>query len=68
MKKVDYSHNGDEKTLCSLIKEHQKRQRKLYPLRINAITVIYVPKRKCNIKYAEAYRKKIDIFKKEINR
>ena len=68
MKRIDYSRNSDEEKLCSLIEEHQNRQRKLYPLRINAITVIYVPKSKCNAKYAEAYRKKIDIFKKEINR
>ena len=68
MKRIDYSRNGDEKALCSLIEEHQKKQKKLYPLRINAITVIYVPKSKCNAKYAEAYRKKIDIFKKEIAR
>lgn len=38
----------------------EKNTKKLYPLRINAITVIYVPKEKNNREYAEYYLKRMN--------
>ena len=42
--------------LETAMKRYEKREENLYPLRINAKTMIYVPKEWCNEVYAEKYR------------
>ena len=57
-KKADTSKNGDG--VATAIKAQHCREQKLHPLRINAQTVILVPRGKCNKKYAQEYQKKIN--------
>nr|DAE23393.1 MAG TPA: Protein of unknown function (DUF1670) [Myoviridae sp. ctcPl3] len=52
--KVDTTINGDAK---SLAEEHREIEKRLYPLRIDHRTVIYVTKDKCTPEYAEKRRK-----------
>lgn len=52
-KKVDTSVNGDVE---SLSKNQKGIEKHLFPLRIDQRTIIYVPKEKCNDKYADEYR------------
>lgn len=57
-KKADTSKNGEG--VAAAIKAQHRREQKLHPLRINAQTVILVPRGKCNKKYAQEYQKKIN--------
>lgn len=57
-KKVDTTVNGDAERL---VEEHRKVEKKLYPLRLDKKTVIYVTKDKLNEKYAEKARKRMGI-------
>lgn len=52
--KVDTTANGDAERLAE---EHREVERRLYPLRIDHRTVIYVTKDKCTPEYAEKKRK-----------
>lgn len=54
-RKSDTSKNGND--LTKYIQRQLKRERNLYPLRINATTVIYVTKAKCTKEYAEKYKR-----------
>ena len=54
-KKVDTSVNGDAERL---VEEHKEIEKRLYPLRIDQRTVIYVTKDKCNAQYAESFRQR----------
>lgn len=54
-KKVDTTVNGDAERL---VEEHREVEKRLYPLRIDQRTVIYVTKDKCNEKYAESFRQR----------
>lgn len=56
LKKADSSKNADN--LEEVIQKHMQGQKRLYRLRINKTTVIYVTKKKCNEAYAEEYREK----------
>lgn len=49
-KKIDTTVNGDAEMLAEMHKEIEK---KLYPLRIDHRTIIYVTKDKCTPEYAE---------------
>lgn len=40
------------------IARHMKKERRVYPMKINATTYIYVPKRKQTPEYAAKYREK----------
>jgi helix-turn-helix domain of resolvase len=53
-KKVDTTVNGDAERL---VEEHREVESRLYPLRIDHRTVIYVTKDKCTPEYAEKKRK-----------
>lgn len=57
-KKVDTSMNGDAKHLAEKHKEIEKR---LYPLRIDSRTIIYVTKDKLTPEYAEEKRKSMNL-------
>lgn len=52
-KKVDTTANGDAERL---VEEHKIVERRLYPLRIDKRTVIYVTKDKCTKEYAQKRR------------
>lgn len=52
-KKVDTTVNGDAERL---VEEHKIVERRLYPLRIDKRTVIYVTKEKCTKEYAQKRR------------
>lgn len=52
-KKVDTSVNGDVERI---LKNQKVIEKQLFPLRIDQKTMIYVPKEKCNDKYASEYR------------
>lgn len=54
-KKVDTSVNGDAERL---VEEHREVEKRLYPLRIDHRTVIYVTKDKCTKGYAEKIRRR----------
>lgn len=57
--KIDNSKNSeglDEAIAAQLERDRETRK---YPLRINAQTVIYVSREKCNKKYAASYLAKI---------
>lgn len=54
-KKVDTSINGNAERLIEAQRIAEKR---LYPLRIDHRTVIYVPKEKCTPEYAESFRQR----------
>ena len=57
-KKAYTSKNGEG--VAAATKAQHRREQKLHPLRINAQTVILVPRGKCNKKYAQEYQKKIN--------
>lgn len=57
-RKSDNCKNGKKLEEC--VKAHKKRERNLFPLRINRTTVIYVTKDKCTPEYAEKYERKIN--------
>lgn len=54
-KKVDTTVNGDAERL---VEEYREIEKRLYPLRIDHRTVIYVTKDKCTPEYAEKRRKR----------
>ena len=56
-KKFDSSKNGTG--VERAMEQQRKREQKLRPLRINAQTIILVPRGKCNKKYADEYRNQI---------
>ena len=59
-KKVDLTVNGDKTSQA--VAAQKKREQKLFPLRLNSKTVIYVTKDKHNPCYAERARKKMGIL------
>ena len=59
-KKVDLSKNGDKTSQA--IAAQKKREKKLFPLRLNSKTVIYVTKDKQNTYYAEEVKKKMGVL------
>ncbi|GAK37457.1 hypothetical protein [Bacteroides graminisolvens] len=58
-KKVDLTVNGDKTSQA--VAAQKKREEKLFPLRLNSKTVIYVKKENQNTHYAEKAKKKIGI-------
>lgn len=56
-RKPDMDVNGDK--VSEAVKQQKKREKHLYPLRIDARTTIYVKKEKCNPDYAAKYCEKI---------
>jgi hypothetical protein len=57
-KKVDTTVNGDAERL---VEEYREVEKKLYPLRIDQRTVIYVTKDKCTKEYAQKRRRQFGI-------
>lgn len=57
-KKIDTAVNGDVE---SLAEQHKEVERRLFPLRLNKTTVIYVTKDKQNEAYAAKARKRMGI-------
>lgn len=57
-KKVDTFVNGDAELLAE---KHKEIEKKLYPLRIDSRTIIYVTKDKLTPEYAEKKRKSINM-------
>lgn len=55
-KKADTSKNSDK--LEEVIQKHKQSENRLYPLRINKTTVIFVTKDKQNEGYAKIYRER----------
>lgn len=64
-KKVDTSVNGDAE---HLVEKHKDVEKKLYPLRIDKRTIIYVTKDKLTPEYAEKKRKSMNLEKVRENR
>lgn len=54
-KKIDTTVNGDAERL---MEEHREVEKRLYPLRIDRNTVIYVTQEKCNEEYRHKWIKK----------
>ena len=59
-KKVDLTVNGDKTSQA--VEAQKKREKKLFPLRLDSKTVIYVTKDKQNTYYAEKAKKKMGIL------
>ena len=59
-KKVDLSVNGDKTSQA--VAAQKNREQKLFPLRLNTKTVIYVTRDKQNTYYAEKAKKKMGIL------
>ena len=59
-KKVDLSKNGDKTSQA--VAAQKNREQKLFPLRLNSKTVIYVTKDKHNPYYAEKAKNKMGIL------
>ena len=59
-KKVDLTKNGDKTSHA--VAAQKKREKKLFPLRLNSKTVIYVKKENQNTCYAERAKKKMGIL------
>lgn len=57
-KKVDTTVNADAECL---VEEHREIEKRLYPLRIDQRTVIYVTKDKCTKEYAQKRRRQFGI-------
>lgn len=57
-RKPDPEVNGDKVLLA--VKQQKKREKNLFPLRIDSRTTIYVPEKKCNPEYAAQYLKRIN--------
>lgn len=60
-RKPDVARNSDGVESAVARHRQQEQKRKLYPLRINAQTVIYVPIEKYNEAYAESYRERMRV-------
>lgn len=56
-KNVDPAENisADER----LMQQQRRKEKKLFPLRVNSTTIILVPKSKCTKTYAESYNEKL---------
>lgn len=59
-KKVDITVNGDKTSQA--VAAQKNREKKLFPLRLNSKTVIYVTRDKQNTYYAEKAKKKMGIL------
>ena len=59
-KKVDLTKNGDKTSQA--VAAQKNREQKLFPLRLNSKTVIYVTKDNNNTYYAEKAKKKMGIL------
>ena len=59
-KKVDLTVNGNKTSQA--VAAQKNREQKLFPLRLNSKTVIYVTKEKQNTYYAEKAKKKMGIL------
>ena len=59
-KKVDLSQNGDKTSQA--VAAQKNREQKLFPLRLNSKTVIYVKRENQNKHYAEKAKKKMGIL------
>ena len=59
-RKVDLTVNGNKTSQA--VAAQKKREEKLFPLRLNSKTVIYVTRDKQNSYYAEKARKKMGIL------
>ena len=59
-KKVDLTKNGDK--VSQVVAAQKNREKKLFPLRLNSKTVIYVTKENQNTYYAEKAKKKMGIL------
>ena len=59
-KKVDLTVNGDKTSQA--VAAQKNREQKLFPLRLNSKTVIYVTRDKQNTYYAEKAKKKMGIL------
>ena len=59
-KKVDLTKNGDKTNQA--VEAQKKREKKLFPLRLDSKTVIYVTRDKQNTYYAEKAKKKMGIL------
>lgn len=53
---LDRNHPG----VAEAMAKQRKREQRLHPLRINAQTVILVPRGKCNKAYAKEYQNRIN--------
>lgn len=58
-RKADNDRNAEG--LDEAIARHMKKERRLYPLKINANTYIYVPKKKQTPEYAAQYRERMGL-------
>lgn len=58
-RKADNDRNPEG--LDDAIARHLKKERRLYPLKINANTYIYVPKRKQTAEYAAQWRERMGL-------
>lgn len=58
-RKADNDRNPEG--LDEAIARHMEKDRELYPLKINATTYIYVPKRKQTPEYAAKYRERMGL-------
>lgn len=61
-KKPNNSANAEGLSARMALHRERERMAEKLPLRINANTVIYVKKEKCNEAYAEEYRQRIKRF------
>lgn len=59
-KKADLSQNGNKTSQA--VAAQKNREQKLFPLRLNSKTVIYVTRDKQNTYYAEKAKKKMGIL------
>ena len=59
-RKVDLTVNGDKTSQA--VAAQKNREKKLFPLRLNSKTVIYVKKENQNTCYAERAKKKMGIL------
>lgn len=58
-RKADNDRNAEG--LDEAIARHMKKERRLYPLKINANTYIYVPKKKQTLEYAAQWRERMGL-------
>lgn len=54
-RKPDLELNGNK--VLEAVELQRKREKDLFPLRINRTTIIYVTKEKCTREYAEKYKR-----------
>ena len=62
-RKEDCTENGSR--VQEKVKAQRKREKNLYPLRINQKTIIFVTKEKCNENYRIEYLKRIGSFEEK---